>query len=94
MYIPNFSFLAQFGGELCEEKTQKTQKMKKPDPKPLLWGFEGSKIVLKSQNPKKAHLRLLLNVHTKFQLPTSIRRGVMRGTNLEKEKKNIKKILF
>ena len=27
MYIPNLKFLAQFGGELCEEQTQKIRKI-------------------------------------------------------------------
>ena len=35
MYIPNFSFLAQFGGQLCEEQTQE---IRKPDQKTTpLW---------------------------------------------------------
>ena len=41
MYIPNFSFLAQFGGELYEEQTQKMRKMRKFDQKPLFGGCEG-----------------------------------------------------
>ena len=39
---------------------------------------------LKSRDPKKTCLGLLLNIHNKFQLPDSIWRGVMRGTNLRK----------
>ena len=37
---------------------------------------------LKSWDPQKAHWRHLLNVHTKFQLPSPIWRGVRRGTAL------------
>ena len=43
MRIPNFKFLAQFGGELCEEQIQKIRKMRKPR--------------LKSRNFQKAYLR-------------------------------------
>ena len=31
MYITNFSFLTQFGGELCEDQIQEMIEMKKPD---------------------------------------------------------------
>ena len=37
--IPNFSFLAQFGGELFEEQTQKMKKMRKPDQKTIFLGL-------------------------------------------------------
>ena len=35
---------------------------------------------LKSRDPKKTYLGLLLNVHTKFQLYSSISRGDREGT--------------
>ena len=38
MYIDNFKFLAQLGGELCEEQTQKTQKMRTTDQKTTFLG--------------------------------------------------------
>ena len=38
LYIPNSKFLAQFGGELCEEQTQK--KRKKIRPKHPTFGAE------------------------------------------------------
>ena len=51
---------------------------------------------LKSQDPPppKAHLRPLQNVHTCFQLPCSIWRGLMRETNSKNKKKTTKKSLF
>ena len=36
MYMPNFNFLAQFGGQLCEEQTQK---IRKTDQKITHWGL-------------------------------------------------------
>ena len=38
MYIPDFSFFAQFGGELCEEQTQKKEN---PTKKSLFRGCQG-----------------------------------------------------
>ena len=58
-----------------------TQKNKKPGQKTTSLGRRGSKMRLRSQDPQKAHLELLLNTHTKFQLLYSIWRVVMRGTN-------------
>ena len=72
MYILNFNFLAQFGGELCEKRTRKMIEMKKLDQKLLLWDCEGLKSGLKSPGLQKAHLELQPNVHTKFQLLSSI----------------------
>ena len=61
MYIPNFSFLAQFGDELCKEQTQKRRENdQKPTSFWLLWGEMG----LKSREPQKAPLGHLLNMHT------------------------------
>ena len=40
---------------------------------------------LKSRDPQKAHLELLLNIRNKFQIPISIWRGVMLGTNSKNE---------
>ena len=51
---------AQFEGELCEEQTQK---MRKTDQKT-------TSLKLKSRDPQKVHRGLLLNVHTKFQVPS------------------------
>ena len=39
----------------------------------------------------KAHLWLKINLHSKFQLPSSIWRRVMRGTNTKDEKNRWKK---
>ena len=66
MHILNFNFLTLFGGELCDEQTQKMRKMRK-----LVRGETG----LKSRDPQKPHLGPLLNVHTKFQLLSSILKG-------------------
>ena len=71
MYIPNFSSLAQFEGELCEEQTKK---MKKKN------GQKTSFLGQKNRDPQKAHLGPLVKVHTQFKLLSSIRRGVTRGT--------------
>ena len=54
MYITNFNFLPQFGGELYEEQTREVIEIKKP----------GVEMELKSRDPQKAHLGQLLNVHT------------------------------
>ena len=39
------------------------------------------RFIQKSWELQKAHLGLLHNIRTKFQLPSSIWRGVMRGIN-------------
>ena len=41
---------------------------------------------LKCWEPQKVHLRFLLKLYTSFQLPNSIYRGVIRGTNSKNEK--------
>ena len=81
MYLPSFKFLAQFGRELCEEQTQKIRKIRKPNKKPLLsslvggGGGGGGGMGLKSRDQPKSHGGPLLNVHIKFQLPSSGGRG-------------------
>ena len=50
MYKPNYKALAQFGGELCE---QQTQKMRKNDQNPTFLGYEGEKYDKKVENPTK-----------------------------------------
>ena len=50
-------------------------------PKIILKVCKKGSIVVKSRDPQKAHLGRLLNIHNKFQLPSLIWRGVMRGTN-------------
>ena len=55
-------------------------KMKKPDQKTTSLGLRGVEMGLKNQNPQKAHLEHLLNVHTQFQLPSLIWRGDRGGT--------------
>ena len=87
MYIPNSKFLAQFVWEFSEEQTQK--KGENPTKKPLVFFM-----TVRDWNgaEKSRPLRPLLNVHTKFQLPSSIWREVMRGTNLENVKKRPKTI--
>ena len=49
MYIYNFSFFAQFGGELREEQTQEMIEIQILDQKTTSLG-------LKSRDPQKAHL--------------------------------------
>ena len=61
MYIPNFSVLAQFGGELCGEQTQN---IRKPDQKTTALWQSRDEIRLKSRDPQKAHLGPLPNVLT------------------------------
>ena len=75
LYIPNFSDIAQFGEELCEERAKKMRKTRKPDQQTTSFGRCGGEMRLKSRDLLKAHLGPLLNVHTKFQLPSSICKG-------------------
>ena len=59
-------------------------------------GRKGS-MGLKSRDAQKAYLGSLLNAHTKFQLPSSIWRGVMLGTNSRNdrnEKPRPKNLIF
>ena len=49
---------------------------------------------LKSRNSQKTHLRHLRNVHAKFQLFSSIWRGVMQGTNSKNKKNRLKNYIF
>ena len=76
LYIPNFNFLAQFGGELCRGPNSKNGRNEKTRPK------NHGEIGLKSWDSQKAYLELLLNVHTKFQLPSPIWRRDRGGTGL------------
>ena len=87
MYIPNFRFLAQLGRKLCKEKAQKTPKMRKKDQKPTFWGLLGGVMERKSRNPQTAYLGLLMNVHNKIQLSSSIWRGDREGTALFQDQK-------
>ena len=82
MYTPDFKFLAQFGGELCEEEIQKIRKMRKTYQKTTSLGLWGGEMELKSRDLLKAHLGSLLNVHTKSQLPNSIWRRDRGGAAL------------
>ena len=119
MYIPNFSFLAQFGGEMVEEQHFFRSKGGGNPISPFLidvggwfldmlynfwfsidWRKERTifcdfdHLVLPFLNwgitefwpqnvetPYKAHPALLFDIHNKIQLPSSIWRGIMRGTN-------------
>ena len=87
MYVTNFNFLSQIGGELCEEQTQEMVEMKKADQKTISLGLREVEMGLKSLDPQKAHLRYLLNVHTKFQLLSPIWKGNRKGTALFELKK-------
>ena len=49
----NYSLLAQFGGELCEEQTQKIRKY---DQKTTSLVMRGVEMGQKSLDPQKAHL--------------------------------------
>ena len=51
---------------------------------------DGNQKFSKNFQLSKSHLRLLQNVHTKFQLPGSIWRRVIRGTNSKNYKKRPK----
>ena len=63
-------------------KTQKMKKIEKKGQKPTsLQPWEGE-MGLKSRTPQMVRPRSLLNVLSKFQLPTSIWRGDRRGTSL------------
>ena len=77
MYIPDFKFLVQLGGELCEEQIQK---MRKNNQNTISLRLQGGEMGLKSRDPQKALLRHLLNVYTEFQLLSLIRRGDMGRT--------------
>ena len=57
----NFGFLAELGGELSEEQTKKIRKSRQ---KTTSLGLRGVEMGLKSRDHQKAHLELLLNVHT------------------------------
>ena len=63
---------ADFSGVLCEEQTQK---MRKNDQTTISLGLWGSEMELKCRDPQQAHIGPLLNVHTLFQLLSSIWRG-------------------
>ena len=41
----------------------------------------------KNRNPQKAHLGVLHNVHTEFQIPGLIWKGIVQGTKSKNEKK-------
>ena len=87
MHIPNFSFFAKFGGRLCEEQTQK---IRKNDQKITPLWQSRDEMKLKSRDLQKADSGLLPNLHIKFQLPCSIWRAIMRGTNSKNKKKRTK----
>ena len=68
-YILNLNFLAQFGGELREEQTQK---MRKTDQKIEFFEAARKNNETLKLRPQRAHLRHLLNVYINFQLLSSI----------------------
>ena len=86
MYIPHLNVLSEFGGKLCEEQTQKIGKNSQ---KPHFWGCERCTFRQKSRNRQTAHLWPLLNVHNRFQPPSSIwwrrqgRNCLFSGENLQ-----------
>ena len=83
-----FSFLAQFGEDLCEEDTQKVRKMRKTDQTTTSLRLCGAEMRLKSRrDPQQAHLGPLLNIYTELQLPSSIWRGDRQETALFQDKK-------
>ena len=90
--IPNFNCVAQFGRRVIRGKTQNLRKI---DQKTTFLRQWEATMRLKNQDApfQKAHLGSLLNVHTKFQLPSSIWRVVMREKN-SKNNKNHQKISF
>ena len=73
-YMPNFNPLAQFEGDICEEKNQKIIKTLQ---KSIFCGCERcNKAEKKTQNTQKAYLELLLNIHVKFYHHSSIWREI------------------
>ena len=79
----NFNHVAPFGGGDMRGTNSKST---------FLRLKEGAR-ELKSENSQKAHLRHLLNPHSKFQPSTSIWRGVGREIN-SKNKKTAQKTTF
>ena len=51
IYLPNFNFVAQFGGELCEIQTQN---IRKPVQNPKFLGCKGRSRTEKSKLPKSS----------------------------------------
>ena len=47
----NFKFLAQLGGELCEEQTREMNEMKNTNQKNTSFGLRGVEMRLKSLDP-------------------------------------------
>ena len=71
----------------ARSKLKKWEKWEIPTKKPLLWGCERVKWGWKVETPKR-HIQIpLLNLLTKFQLPSSIWRGDKEGTAFFKVKK-------
>ena len=78
MRILNFSFLAPIWRGVMRGKNSEKEKKEQ---KTTFLGLLRDEMGLKSRDPQKAYLGLLLNIYNKFQLPSSIWRGIMRGTN-------------
>ena len=68
--------------------------IKKNRPKNYISGQWRGAMKLKSQNSQKVHLKPIINLHTKFQLPISIWRTVMRGSNSKNRKNSPKNYIF
>ena len=64
VHMPNFKFLVQFGGRLCEKKTEKMKKKKRPKTH-LLGAVKRRNEAEKLRFPKSTSkvTRWLLNVH-------------------------------
>ena len=81
MPIPNFNNLTQLGEGrgICDEQTQK------------IFGAEkGGAMGLKSGNSRKARLRSLSSLHSKFQISSSIWKRDREGINLKYKKTSLK----
>ena len=61
MYIPNLNFLALFEAEFYEKQTKN---IRKNDKKLVFLRLLRDELGLKSRDPEKAPLELLLNIHT------------------------------
>ena len=64
--------------------------MRKINQKTTSVELQGNEIGMKGRDPQKTHLRLLLNVHTEFQLSSSIWRRDRGGTALFQGQKGAK----
>ena len=71
MYIPDFSFLAQFGGELCEEQTRK---IRKPNQKTTSFRLLRGEMELKSLDPKKGKYTALTKCTSEWSAKKNVPR--------------------